>query len=147
MFPEFNDLGDLPVGVYESTLTKVIEHFGTANAIRRAIARRLSRINELARQTGHLKRFIIFGSFITATSEPKDVDIFLLMDDDFDPTAVSGESAIIFNNRAAQEFEGASIFWLKSFAALGGEQNAVEDWQHRRDGARRGIIEVIVDDK
>ena len=27
-------------------------------------------------------------------------------------------------------------------AALGGEQAAVEDWQIKRDGARRGLVEI-----
>jgi hypothetical protein len=48
---------------------------------------------------------------------------------------------------AAQEYEGASVFWLRSFAAIGGEQNAVEDWQYKRDETRRGIVEVIINDK
>lgn len=44
------------------------------------MARRLERIYTLVRATGHLARFIIFGSFVTAKAEPNDVDIFLLMD-------------------------------------------------------------------
>ncbi|HMS41429.1 MAG TPA: hypothetical protein PKE69_14450 [Pyrinomonadaceae bacterium] len=146
-FPEFNENGDLPIDIYQATLQEVVEHFGTQNLQRRRIAQRLVRIYDLAIRTNHLKRFIIFGSFITAKNYPNDVDIFLLMDDDFEPNDVSGESAIIFSNLAAQEYEGASVFWLRSFAALGGEQNAVEDWQYKRDETRRGIVEVIINDK
>ncbi len=146
-FPEFNESGDLPVDIYKATLPEVVEHFGTQNLQRRIIAQRLVRIYDLASRTSHLKRFIIFGSFITEKSHPNDVDIFLLMDDDFEPNEVSGESAIIFSNLAAQEYEGASVFWLRSFAAIGGEQNAVEDWQYKRDETRRGIVEVIINDK
>lgn len=142
-FPEFSENGDLPVGVYPATLYEVVEHFGTQNQQRRVVAQRLVRIYELAVRTGHLKRFIIFGSFITNKLYPNDVDIFLLMVDAFDATKESGESAIIFNNLAAQEYEGASVFWLRSLGALGGEQSAVEDWQFRRDDTRRGIVEVI----
>jgi hypothetical protein len=147
VFPEFNENGDLPVDVYKATLPEVVEHFGTQNLQRRRIAQRLVRIYDLASRTKHLKRFIIFGSFITEKNHPNDIDIFLLMDDDFEPNEVSGESAIIFSNLAAQEYEGASVFWLRSFAAIGGEQNAVEDWQYKRDETRRGIVEVIISDK
>ncbi len=35
---------------------------------------------------------------------------------------------------------------IHQLAALGGEQAAIEDWQIRRDGARRGIVEVISND-
>ena len=146
-FPEFDENGDLPVDIYKATLQEVVEHFGTQNLQRRRIAQRFIRIYDLAKRTKHLKRFVIFGSFITEKPYPNDVDIFLLMDDDFDPNEVSGESAIIFSNLAAQEYEGASVFWLRSFAAIGGEQNAVEDWQYKRDETRRGIVEVIINDK
>ena len=146
-FPEFNENGDLPIEIYQATLQEVVEHFGTPNLHRRRVAQRLVRIYDLAIQTKQLKRFIVFGSFVTEKFYPNDVDIFLLMNDEFEPEKVSGESAIIFSNLAAQEYEGASVFWLRSFAAIGGEQNAVEDWQYKRDETRRGIVEVIVNDK
>jgi hypothetical protein len=38
---------------------------------------------------------------------------------------------------------GASIFWVRRMAALGGEAVAIEDWQIKRDGTRRGIVEII----
>ena len=143
MFPDFDQNGDLPVGIYEAVLQEVVEHFGVQNFRRRGIAHRLVRIYDLAVGTGRLKRFIIFGSFVTDKIAPNDIDIFLLMNDSFDPTAVMGEASVIFSNLAAQEYEGASIFWLRSFAAIGGEQSAVEDWQYKRDDTKRGIVEVI----
>lgn len=147
IFPDFNENGDLPIGIYEATLQEVVEHFGTQNLERRRISQRLIRVYDLAIRTKYLKRFIVFGSLVTAKLYPNDIDIFLLMDDDFEPKDMSGESAIIFSNLAAQEYEGASVFWLRSFAAIGGEQNAVEDWQYKRDETRRGIVEVIINDK
>ena len=54
-----------------------------------------------------------------------------------------GEAAIIFNHPWAQAYFGASVFWLRRLAALGGEQEAVEHWQVKRDGTRRGIVEVM----
>ena len=146
-FPDFNENGDLPVGIYKGTLQEIVEYFGAPNLERRRVAQRLTRTYDLAIRTKHLKRFIVFGLFVTAKLYSNDIDIFLLMDDDFDPNQVSGESAIIFSNLAAQEYEGASVFWLRSFAAIGGEQNAVEDWQFKRDETRRGIVEVIINDK
>jgi hypothetical protein len=145
-FPEFNENGDLPVGVYRATLWQVIEHFGRQNKRRRLIAQRLTRIYNLAKQTGYLARFIIFGSFVTSKPDPNDVDIFLLMDDAFDDKKMVGESAMIFNNLTTQQNEGASVFWLRRFAAIGGEQAAIEDWQYKRDETRRGIVEVVEND-
>ena len=110
------------------------------------MADRLHRIHSLASATSHLARFVVFGSFITAEPEPNDVDVFLLMDDGFDAREVAGEAAILFNHLWAQSYFGASVFWLRQVASLGGEQAAVEDWQIKRDGTHRGIVEVIRDD-
>lgn len=137
-----NDAGDLPPGVHPATLAEVIERFGKSSPQRPTVARRLGRIYSLVRATGHMARFIIFGSFITAKTEPNDVDTFLVMDDDFEVSKVTGEAAILFDHLAAQNYGGASIFWVRRLGALGGEQVAIEDWQIKRDGARRGVVEV-----
>jgi hypothetical protein len=142
-WPDFDDNGDLPVGIHQATLSEVVAHFGAASLQRRVVAQRLVRIYELASGTGHLARFVIFGSFVTAKPDPNDVDIFLIMEDTFAPQQVSAEAEIIFDHLAAQEYEGASVFWLKRAGAIGGEQRAVEDWQIKRDRARRGIVEVV----
>jgi hypothetical protein len=52
-WPAFNELGDLPVGVYRATLAEVIACFGLGTVQRVAITARLERIYELARRTGH----------------------------------------------------------------------------------------------
>ncbi len=145
-FSDFDENGDLPVGVYQATLAEVVEYFGKSTLQRQIIARRLSRIYELAKNTGELARFIIFGSFVTNKPSPNDVDIFMIMDDTFESDRLVGEEAVIFNHLLAQNWEGASIFWIRRLAAIGGEQSAIEHWQIRRDGTKRGIIEVIDND-
>ncbi|MDQ3830205.1 MAG: hypothetical protein M3361_13075, partial [Candidatus Tectomicrobia bacterium] len=65
-WPAFNELGDLPIGVYRATLADVPEHFGHGTAQRVTITTRLERIYELARHTGSVQRFITFGSYVTA---------------------------------------------------------------------------------
>lgn len=142
-WPPFNSEGDLPVGVYRARLSDVADHFGTGSAQRRIVSRRLARIFELASGTGHLSRFIVFGSFVTSKPAPNDVDIFLLMEDSFELGQLTGAATIVFRQFTAQNWLGASIFWLRRFAAIGGEQSAIEDWQFKRDGTRRGIVEVI----
>ncbi|MDQ3745376.1 MAG: hypothetical protein M3444_13415 [Acidobacteriota bacterium] len=81
--PHFEDTGDLPAGLHQSTLDEVIAQLGGGSIQRRAVAARLLRIYRAARATGRLERFIIFGSFVTAKSDPNDVDIILVMRDDF----------------------------------------------------------------
>jgi hypothetical protein len=67
------------------------------------------------------------------------------LEDTFDSIKVTGEAALIFDNRAAQNTEGASVFWIRRMAAIGGEEAALEHWQIKRDKMKRGIVEVVAD--
>lgn len=142
-WPEFDDQGDLPAGVYRVHLSDVLQYFGSGSLQRQIVARRLERIYDLAMLTGQVWRFVVFGSFVTAKTSPRDVDIFLLMQDTFDLRLVKDESAIVFDHQAADAQLGASIFWIRRAAAIGGEESAIEFWQTKRDGSVRGIIEVV----
>lgn len=140
---EFDGNGDLPAGIHQATLADVIEHFGKGTIQRQIVSQRLARIYELAQSTGQVGRFIVYGSFVTAKPFPNDVDIFMLMENAFDSNQVSGEAKVVFDHMACQNYEGASVFWIRKLAAIGGEQAAIEDWQIKRDGSSRGIVEVI----
>ena len=144
--PGFNEVGDLPPGIHQAALSTLQQRFGAGSVQRQQLADRLRRVYDLAVGTGCLGRFIVFGSFITATALPNDVDIFLIMDDTFDAGVLTGEAAILFNHAVAQVYLGASVFWVRRSAALDGEQAAIEHWQLKRDGTRRGIVEVVQHD-
>jgi hypothetical protein len=92
--PAFNEEGDLPPGVHRATLRDVLDRFGHGSVQRCAVAARLSRLHQLAVSTGNLARFVVFGSFVTAKTDPNDVDVILLMEDSFDLVAMSGEAAL-----------------------------------------------------
>lgn len=145
-WPEFDDDGDLPVGIHQATLAQTLQHFGTVTPQRKYIGQQLEHVFNLANSTGQVARFIVFGSFVTAKPIPGDVDIFLLMENTFNVDQVDGEAAVIFNHQEAQNVLGASVFWSRKLAAIGGEQEAIEYWQIKRDNTYRGIVEVIHDD-
>ncbi len=117
--------------------------FGKEPSARKQTLARLRRVYHLASFTGHLARFVIFGSFVTAEPEPNDVDIVMLMDNDFDVSRLKGEAALLFDHTVAQSMFGSSVFWVRKLAALGGEDDFVAGWQIKRDGTPRGIVEVI----
>ena len=131
--PEFNEHGDLPAGLHVATLDDVLTRFGKSTAQRVAVAQRLTRIHRFAMATGHVRRFVVFGSFVTVKPEPNDVDIFLVMDDEFDYSAAQGETRLLFEHGTAQSHFGASLFWLRQLAAYNGEDAAIADWQIKRD--------------
>jgi hypothetical protein len=124
--PVCNENGDLPTGLHPAALREVLNRFGAGSTMRHFLGQRLERIYRLAAGSGHLGRFVVFGSFITDKNEPNDVDVFLLMED-----------------ASAQVYLGASIFWLRRLAVLNSEEMAIADWQIKRDGSRRGIVEIV----
>ncbi len=140
--PPFTGVGDLPPGVHRASLRDVLDRFGAGSRQRMAVAERLERVYRLARATGQLARFVVFGSFVTDKVEPHDVDVFLVMDDMFDAGTLSNETALVFDHAAADAHFGASVFWVRRLAAFGGEQAAVEYWQVKREGGHRGIVEI-----
>ena len=119
--PAYTDTGDLPTGVHRVSLSEVLHHFGLGSVQRSLVAQRLERVYRLAAATGHLRRFVVFGSFVTYKPEPNDADIFLLMEDTFDVALLTGESRLVFEHSAAQSYFGASVFWLRRMAILGNE--------------------------
>lgn len=146
-WPDFDSNADLPLGIHQATISEVVQHFGTSTLQRQILSSRLERIYNLARSTGQVARFVIFGSFVTAKPTPNDVDIFMLMEDTFDANHVTGEAAMIFDHTATQNAQGASVFWIRRMAAIGGEQTTLEYWQIKRDKTKGGIVEVINDDQ
>ena len=142
--PDFTATGDLPFGVHTASLAETVSRFGTGSHRRKLLAMRLERIYQIAVQTGYLARFVVFGSFITEKYEPNDVDVFMIMDDNFDMGSLVGEARLLFYHGTAQDYFGCSVFWVRRLAAIGGEEAAIEDWQLKRDGTERGIVEITV---
>lgn len=142
--PSIAQSGDLPPGVYPATLHEVLDQFGRGTSQRKAVAMRLERIYQLALTTGQLARFIVFGSFVSDKPLPNDVDVFMLMEDSFDASQLTGEVQLLFDHASAQSHFGASIFWLRRLAAWEGEQATVEYWQVKRGNEIRGIVEIVV---
>lgn len=143
--PDFDSNGDLPPGVHRAAWTEVMGRFGGATGQREICTRRLAHICELARRTGSLQRFVIFGSYVTAKANPNDVDVILIMDDTFHLENCPLESRGLFDHAVAQARHGASIFWMRPALLIGENvEEFIAYWQVKRGGGRRGIVDVIL---
>lgn len=129
--------------MHASTFDELAAVFGSMSRERQILFERIARIHRIAAATGHLARFVVFGSFVSEKPVPNDVDIFMVFDDDFDASACDHETTMLLDHAAADAYFGASVFWLRRPAAFGGEQATVEFWQTKRDGSRRGIVEIV----
>lgn len=141
--PELTPDGDLPVGVHRASIDDVIDRFGIGSKRRQRAASTLRRICELAKGTSHLDRVIVFGSFVTAKTEPNDVDVILVMRDSFQLQGCSEEARPLFDHEQASQVFGASVFWIRPGLLILDTLDAfIQKWQMKRDGSRRGIVEV-----
>ncbi|HEV2802400.1 MAG TPA: hypothetical protein VGW12_18150 [Pyrinomonadaceae bacterium] len=142
--PSFDERGDLPEGVHPASLEEVLVRFGHDTPQRQLVAARLAHIYELAQGTGKLERFVVFGSFVTAKPEPNDVDIILVMRDDFGEEDYEPDVFPVFDHLRAQRELGASLFVIRPAFIIGESVDEfIEHWQIKRDSKRRGIVEVV----
>jgi hypothetical protein len=142
--PQFEAHGDLPEGVHQATLAEVLALFGRGPSQRRRVTSNLLRIYDLVLSTSKLERFVIYGSYVTSKPDPNDVDIILVMRDDFSLTDCVDDVAAVFDHQRAQSELGASVFWTtRSGVLLETVQEFVAGWQIKREGSFRGIVEIV----
>jgi len=80
---------------------------------------RLRALVELGASTGKLRRIFVWGSFVTTKPAPRDLDILLIMDDDFEVERIAPPAREIFDStRAKLRFE-SDVFWAR--ASIGEE--------------------------
>jgi hypothetical protein len=85
----------------------------------------------------------LFGSYVTAKTNPNDVDVLLVMRDDFEVRACDYETRKLFDHVQATETFGASVFWIRpSLVLLETLEDFIAYWQTTRERTRRGIVEV-----
>jgi hypothetical protein len=144
-FPDFNSAGDLPPGVHPASLDEVVARFGAGTAQRQTVTDVLRRIHELVRATGELRRFVIFGSYVSDKPEPNDVDLVLVMRDSFRPERYDEATQWVFDHQAASAHFGASIFWSTptGLILLGDVEEFLASWGVKRDYTQRGVVEVL----
>jgi hypothetical protein len=141
--PEFNEFGDLPEGRYGASLTEVVTRFGSGTLQRTAVTVRLRRIYDLAVATGQFDRLVVFGSYVSDVAEPNDVDVILVMQDEFRLASCPAESLVLFEHGRADAELGASVFWVRPGMLLGEPlEQFLAHWERKRDGRRRGIVEI-----
>ncbi len=141
--PPFNEFGDLPEGVHAVSMGEAAARFGSGSAQREAVAARLRSILELALTTGALDRLIVFGSYVSDKAEPNDVDVILVMRDDFRLAVCPPAASVLFDHNRADAELGASVFWIRPGMLLAETLDQfIAGWQIKRDFTRRGILEI-----
>lgn len=142
MLPELTIDGELPPGVHSADWQECISRFGNSSPRRLWLSGRLRTILELAGSGGRLRRVFVWGSFVTAKPAPRDLDILLIMSDDFEVAQMSAAAQAVFDStRAKLQFE-SDVFWAR--ASIGKEvlDLWLDTYQTSRSFRKRGIVEL-----
>jgi hypothetical protein len=97
---------------------------------------------ELAGANGKLRRIFIWGSFVTAKPSPKDLDILLITDEDFEVEGIAAPAQAVFDSVRAKLLFESDVFWAR--ASIGSEMLDLwlDTYQTSRSFRKRGIVEL-----
>jgi hypothetical protein len=142
VLPELTPEGDLPGGIHTAGWQDLRSCFGQATPRRVWLFGQLHALVELAAKTGKLRHVFLWGSFVTTKPAPNDLDILLIMDEDFEVERIAPPAQEIFDStRAKLRFE-ADVFWAR--VSIGPEvlEMWLETYQTSRTFRKRGIVEL-----
>lgn len=142
MIPGFNKDGNLPEGIYLAGEEEFLDRFTTDSSRRKWLGQRLKEIFTLAKLTENLKRIFVWGSFVSNKESPNDIDMLLLMAEDFQLENAPEECRISFDYTMARVRFHVDIFWSKASISEDTLSLWLDTYQTAKDFRRRGIVEV-----
>ena len=143
MLPKLTDAGELPPGVHTADWQEFESRFAGPSPRRLWLLGRLQSLLELVRTSGHLRRIFVWGSFVTGKAAPRDLDILLIMSEDFEVDCLAASTRVVFDSTRAKLLFEADVFWAR--ASIGEEMLDVwlDTYQTFRDFRKRGIVELV----
>jgi Family of unknown function (DUF6932) len=100
--------------IHQASLTEALSCFGSGSARRKWLGERLRELFTLAESTGKLHRAFLWGSYVTAKESPNDLDLLLVMAEDFSLDRLGEDQRILFDYPQARIRFQADVFWTKS---------------------------------
>ena|ERR1041385_6014042 len=143
--PPLNAHGFLPTGIHDATLDEVRERFGTFQKSdrRTTLFGRLEELITALRRSERFLAILLDGSFVTAKSQPEDIDLVIVLPRNHDWTADLGPAESALVNRPALQRRFSFDVLL---AAEGGAdyERYVEFFGRVRENAaiRKGIVRI-----
>ena len=142
LLPGFTSEGDLPPGVHLADWDELRSRFGSSTPRRIWLFGKLEALVAAAAGTEKLLRIFLWGSFVTAKPAPGDLDILVIMANDFETSDVVPPCSAVFESTQARSVFEADVFWAR--ASIGRETLALwlETYQTSRTFRKRGIVEL-----
>jgi hypothetical protein len=142
MLPELTDEGELPPGVHLAGWHEFQARFCGSSPRRVWLSGRLRTLLDLAATNGKLRRVFIWGGFVTAKPAPRDLDLLLIMDEDFEVDGVAGSAQAVFDSARAKLLFESDVFWAR--ASIGRELLGLwlDTYRTSKSFRKRGIEEL-----
>ena len=84
MIPEFNNYGNLPAGIYKSSISSIEKIFGENSEKRILLFNNFRKFLKLLFPfKKKIKRLILDGSFVTSKESPGDIDCIMIIENNF----------------------------------------------------------------
>ena len=144
VLPELNDEGRAASRRARGELARVSCPVRRLIIERVWLSGRLRALLELAASNGKLRRAFIWGSFVTAKPAPRDLDILLIMDEDFEVDGAGAAAQAVFDSVRAKLLFESDVFWAR--ASIGREllDLWLDTYQTSRSFRKRGIVELVL---
>ena len=150
MIPDLND-GVLPEGVHRCTIDEVEHEFGrfTRSDCRQRLTQTLRQYIEDVRKAQIATAVVVDGSYVTAKSEPNDVDLVLALRTDVDMSAellpmeynVQSERMVrrLYGFDVLPAIDGSLAYkeWIEFFSQVRGD-----DREQTTQRTRKGLLRV-----
>lgn len=138
--PPFEPDGDLPEGLHQAHLTEFFVRFGSGTPQRERVAARLRQAFDLVRPLEIISRVIVWGSFVTAKSDPADADILWVTRPTFDRSMLPVQVDVLFDPVFAKSLYGIDILSIPEGSAY--LSMLLDGLAVTRAFTKRGLVEV-----
>ncbi len=148
--PDFDSVGLLPQGVHDCTLNEVRKRFGVFQTTDRRpkLFDRLDALIQDAWATGLISEIIIDGSFVTAKSDPNDVDLILVLKAERDYSAeLRPFEYNVLSTRQTRKIYGFDVLVAMHSSKVYGEYLAFFAQVRGEIGRRKGLLRLRYDQK
>jgi hypothetical protein len=145
--PAFDEHGFLPLGVYDCTLAEIKARFGSFQATdqRPTLFQKLQALIAEARAAGFVRSLLIDGSFVTATPNPNDIDLVLVLPLGHDLTAdLSPAQYNLVSKRRVQKRYGFDIVAVRESTLEFNEAVAFFQQVRHQPALRKGILRLLL---
>jgi len=139
MIPKFNKYGNLPAGIYKSSIASIEKRFGLDSQKRISLFKDLHNFIELITPfKTNIKHLILDGSFVTSKEIPGDTDCIMLIKNN-----TSFPPEIVDKLVSTKNLYNLHLF-IREERNIENYRNVLNFFSKNRDLKPKGVIEVIL---